>query len=103
MNAYDGHDPMILSQGMRALGDYAGDALLAAWDGCHKIYLAMDEEAAEYFRGDYDHVVEEDLAEIVKNWYDDSCMLRFVEAIWGSPEGCCRFESVIGQGADCDE
>ena len=79
---------------------FAGQALLVAWDGCHKVYLAMDEVAARWFRREYEDVADEDVADTALEWYDGSCMLRFVEAVWGSPDGACRFEPVIEQCED---
>lgn len=61
------------------------EAHLVAYDGCHKIYLAMDEEQAEWFRENYapdtfEGTADEMLATVI-GWYEDSCFLRFVEAV----------------------
>ena len=90
-NQYQPHNADDLGEGWDAVAEYAEDALLAAFDGCHKIYLAMDEEQAEWFRNNYngvhcdDRTVEadaEDLATVVREWYDESCGLRFVNAVF---------------------
>jgi len=61
------------------------EAHLVAYDGCHKIYLAMDEEQAEWFRENYapdtfEGTAEEMLATVI-GWYENSCFLRFVNAV----------------------
>lgn len=59
-------------------------ARLIAWDECHKIYLAMDDTEAEWFRNS-DYTVVEDTPEVmlstVIRWFEDSCPLRFVSAV----------------------
>ena len=60
-------------------------AVLVAWDGCHKIYLALDEQEADWFeqsdgyetfRSDTNRMVSK-----VRSWYKNSCELRFVSAV----------------------
>lgn len=67
------------------VADAIVDAHLVAWDGCHKIYLAMDEEQAEWFHENYSPDIFEGTAEemlaTVANWYENSCFLRFVNAV----------------------
>jgi hypothetical protein len=66
-------------------------AQLIAWDGCHRIYLAMDDASAAEF-DDYEIVVKrgqgfgdlddsEDFYAVVFEWYVQSCPLRFIDAI----------------------
>ena len=88
MKTYKQHDPKNLQQGWEAVKTYAKDAKLIAYDGCHKIYLAMDDESADDFRANYDCIVglRKSFYKIVKEWYEDSCGLRFVEAVWDKPE-----------------
>ncbi len=57
-----------------------------AWDGCHKIYVLMDDEQMKQMASyGYDPLlpVEEPDRELktLKEWYDDSCGLRFISAI----------------------
>ena len=86
--------------------DSIHEAKAIAWDGCHKIYLLMDDEQVAKMREyEYDPLITKDemsdfeMFETVKDWYRDSCGLRFVEAVStveGDPnEG---FETLIGQG-----
>jgi hypothetical protein len=78
------------------------NAHLVATDGCHKIYLAMDEEEAEWFRENYEYVVE-DTAEVmlttVMEWFENSCSLRFVSAVrHNADDPNAGFTHLIEQG-----
>ena len=60
------------------------DAKLVAFDGCHKIYVALDDHSAEMFKKNGYTVVKrepEAMLQIVKKWYRDSCSLRFVSSV----------------------
>jgi len=85
-NEYKEHNADDIDEGFEALKEYAKNAILAAWDGCHKIYLAMDEEKADFFRKNYDVVVEAssiyNIADSVESWFAHSCGLKFVNAVW---------------------
>ena len=100
--------------------DRVAEAKGIAFDTCHKIYVLMDDEQMakmkSYGYGEDDpsalvyasQMSAEDMFATVKRWYEDSCMLKFVQAVStvaGDPnEG---FESLIEQGATdqppCDE
>ena len=64
-----------------------------AWDTCHKIYVLMDDEQmalmAEY---GYDPLISADemsadkMLDTVKEWFDKSCGLRFVNGVSTHPE-----------------
>ena len=70
-------------------------AKLIAFDGCHKIYVAMDDESArelesggytthrsEYFLYKYPPVlIPTAMLNTVKRWYRGSCGLRFVQSM----------------------
>ena len=59
-------------------------AKLVAWDGCHKIYLAMDDEQADWFRKHYPHIQRgfaQNLLDGVLGWYASSCGLRFIQSV----------------------
>lgn len=84
--------------------DAIDDAILIAWDGCHKIYLAMDDYEAKWFAEEYPHVLKADaktmLATIIK-WYEESCPLRFVSAVEHNEENPnAGFTTLVAQGAD---
>lgn len=77
------------------------DAILIGWDGCHKIYLAMDQQAAGILRADYPHVFEGSVAEMtntIHEWWDESCGLRFISGfIAGPKDPDLAFVQLIGQ------
>ncbi len=104
---YEPHNADNLEEGWDAVSEYAEDAILAAWDGCHKIYLAMDEAEGEWFRENYaEHIVEYDdgIVETVKDWWDASCSLRFVSAVWRNEDDPnAGFVSLISQFAEDDD
>ena len=58
-------------------------AQLIAWDGCHRIFLAMDDASTTEFE-DYETVTRDDGKDfytVVFEWYVKSCPLRFIDAI----------------------
>jgi hypothetical protein len=64
------------------------EAEAIAWDNCHKIYILMDTEQVELMRGyGYDPLITneemnpDDMLDKVKEWYEGSCSLRFIEAV----------------------
>ena len=59
-----------------------------AWDTCHKIYILMDSEQVELMRSyGYDPLITSDqmstdeMFEVVEDWYESSCSLRFIDAV----------------------
>lgn len=82
-------------------------AVGVTWDGCHKIYLLMDATSCEYMEGNGYEVhyragcCSADMFDAVRGWWDDSCRLRFVDAIESSGDldgGPVRtYWSIIGQ------
>lgn len=79
-------------------------AHLVAWDGCHKIYLAMDATEADWFRAEYRHVCSapaDEMLAVVGEWWEDSCSLRFVEAVsHNEDDRNAGFVTLIAQFAD---
>jgi hypothetical protein len=64
------------------------EAEAIAWDNCHKIYILMDSEQVELMRGyGYDPIITneemnpDDMFGLVQEWYEDSCSLRFIDAV----------------------
>ena len=86
------------------------DAKAIAWDTCHKIYVLMDDEQVELMRGyEYDPLITkeqatpEEMFATLQEWYEDSCGLRFIDAVSTNHENPnAGFETLIGQG-DFDE
>lgn len=87
--------------------DAINDAHLVAYDGCHKIYLAMDEVEAEWFRNFYEFVVAgsaEVMLDAVIRWYENSCGLRFVTAVRHDAENPnAGYTQLISQFEDLEE
>ena len=86
------------------------DAKAIAFDTCHKIYILMDNEQVELMRGyGYDPLITaeqttpDEMLATLQEWYEDSCGLRFIEAVKTNHEDPnAGFETLIGQG-DFDE
>lgn len=86
------------------------DAKAIAFDTCHKIYLLMDNEQVELMREyGYDPLITtkdstpEEMLATLQEWYEDSCGLRFIDAVSTNHENPnAGFETLIGQG-DFDE
>lgn len=104
---YAPHDADSLIDGWNAVSEYAENCVLIAFDGCHKIYLAMDEAEAKFFRSGYDFIKdnnsENDLMDILDDWYEGSCPLKFIQAVWGNEaEPNDGFVDLISQSAGDD-
>lgn len=82
------------------------DARAITWDTCHKIYLLMDDEQVALMREyEYDPIItweemsDGEMLETLKKWYDESCGLRFIDAVRTNPKNPNDgFETLIGQG-----
>lgn len=103
---YAPHDEDNLIDGWNAVSEYAENCVLIAFDGCHKIYLAMDETEAEFFRNpeNYEFSVENngenDLMDTLTDWYANSCDLKFIQAVWSNEaDPNAGFVSLISQEA----
>ena len=72
-------------------------AKLVAWDGCHKIYVAMDELEAGWFIENYEATFSgtpEEMLDALGDWWESSCHLRFISAVkYG------EFTQLVAQGA----
>lgn len=107
MKTHTEHNSSDLEQGWNAVEEYAQHAHLAAWDTCHKIYLAMDEVEAEWFRNNYEAIKEgspEEIVAEINEWWDASCSLRFVSAVYNNPsDPNAGFVSLIDQFAGYED
>lgn len=101
-----------------------------AWDTCHKIYILMDDQQMALMKEyGYNPLISAsdsnpyDLFEKVQEWYEDSCALRFVNAVqtvdgdanlgftdiipqgWGEDDECedCGYAGCSGVCNDEDE
>lgn len=105
--AYTPHDADNLIDGWNAVSEYAENCVLIAFDGCHKIYLAMDETEAKFFRDpnnyefSFENNGENDLVDILDDWYTNSCDLKFIQAVWHNEDDPnAGFVSLISQMAN---
>ena len=90
------------------------DAKALVFDGCHKIYLSMDDEQTERFRS-YGYGADDgselvliaDVASPIdrlNRWWDRSCGLRFISAVVSEGWGNDSFTPLIEQfELDVDE
>ena len=78
-----------------------------AWDTCHKIYVLMDNDQVELMRKyEYEKIhtysdgmlSEGEMLGLIKEWYEDSCDLRFVQSVRTVPtDPNLGFEDLISQ------
>jgi hypothetical protein len=77
--------------------DILDTAVSITWEGCHKIYIALDQKSHNQFiEYGYEMVAVEDKDEAVnqlQEWWDASCVLRFIDAV----DGDDKFHAVIPQ------
>jgi len=71
--------------GWEKVEQYLANARYQTWDGCHKIYLVMDNVAANIMQN-YDYIMEQPDLNLLHEWFDSSCGLRFIEAVKGNME-----------------
>ena len=91
--------------------DRITNAKAIAWDTCHKIYLLMDSEQVELMRGyGYDPIITneelnpDDMFSLVQEWYENSCSLRFIQAVSTNHiNPNAGFESLVSQFDDYEE
>jgi len=82
-----------------------------AFDTCHKIYVLMDDEQMALMRQyGYDSLISSDemsaeqMYETVSQWYEDSCGLRFIQAVETNHENPNEgFTDIVAQGADWED
>lgn len=82
------------------LSEWVEMAHSIAWDECHKIYILMDEKQTEKMR-EYGYtpvlVNPDDSLETILDWYEDSCGLRFINAISTQADGTDKYHQVVAQ------
>ena len=72
-----------------------------SWDGCHKLYLNMDKEQHDKMMGyGYDLTIINNNPYIttqkLEEWFEDSCSLRFIDAIFSDGESD-KFVTLVPQ------
>ena len=86
------------------IADATATAKGIAFDGCHKIYILMDDAQMDLMREyGYDPLISSsqmtpnEMTDTVVKWFEESCGLRFVYAV-STVKGDSEFDTVIGQG-----
>jgi hypothetical protein len=83
-----------------SLTDLIEQASTVAWDGCHKIYLNMDiEQTGKMIGYGYSNMIGGTTwakQDAVFRWYEDSCSLRFIDAVFTEGDGD-KFVVVVSQ------
>ena len=85
------------------------EAKAITWDTCHKIYILLDEkQITQSVEWGYDPIIRVtnvyDALATLKQWYAESCSLKFVRAVRtvaGNPND--GYESIIPQDAEEQE
>ena len=96
-------------ENLELVKERVSEAKAIAWDTCHKIYLLMDDEQVELMRGyEYDPLItkeemtSEEMLSTLEKWYEDSCGLRFIEAVSTNHiDPNAGFESLVEQDFVC--
>lgn len=93
--------------GWGAVEEAAQTAYSISFDGCHKIYMAMDKEQEAWFVKHYKTTVHgspEEMVAQIKEWYEESCGLKFVSTVrTNHADPNAGYASPIPQGYDPDE
>ena len=79
------------------------NSVLLAWDGCHKIYVVMDEHSARWFSHEYRNTAQGDfdtMMNTLHDWWDESCELRFIQSMSNGGNDCDDFDDLIPQFAE---
>lgn len=82
-----------------------------AFDGCHKIYVLLDYRQVRLMREyEYAHIetsdmrTEEEMLATLKEWFEKSCALRFVQSVESGYENADdMYDTLIEQGATDEE
>jgi hypothetical protein len=85
--------------------EYTNEAKGIAYDTCHKIYILMDDNQVALMREyEYDPLITADqmdpaeLATVVMKWFQDSCGLKFISAVYSDKSiGTDGFVDVVEQ------
>lgn len=96
---------------MALIEEYLSRASGIAWDGCHKIYVLMDDEQmADMQRYGYDPLIWADTTTpevmliTIEEWYEESCGLRFISAVETNHDNPnAGYRDLISQGEGWNE
>jgi hypothetical protein len=89
--------------------EYTDEAKGIAFDGCHKIYVLMDDEQMELMK-EYGYGAENpnflvsssqldpaEMATVAMSWFKDSCGLRFIQGVRTDEDPSKGFFDIIAQ------
>jgi hypothetical protein len=95
---------IIRKSGLRS---YTANAKAIAFDNCHKIYVLMDDQQVAVMREyEYDPLITseemspKEMYDKVADWFEESCGLRFIQAVYTTRDGEPEFVSIVAQGED---
>ena len=79
-----------------------------SWDGCHKMYLNMDKAQHDKMMDlGYSLTIINNNPYIttqkIEEWYEDSCSLRFIDAVFSNDDNTDKFVTVVPQFYQEDE
>lgn len=95
--------------------EYTNEAKGIAFDGCHKIYVLMDDNQMDlmkrygYGEDNPNYLISSsqlnpvELATVAMSWYKDSCGLRFIQAVYSDEHGFIDIISQFEDNEDEDE
>ena len=100
---------MLTIQQRLAIPELCETAKGIAWDTCHKIYILLSREEVEQMKEyGYEALITSDeatpvqLAATVFDWYDNSCGLRFINAV-DTEDGNPVFTTIVPQFSEESE
>lgn len=84
------------------LEELVAQSFSVSWDSCHKIYLNMDLQQHNKMVGyGYELTVLNSNPSLtmqkVEEWYEDSCSLRFIDAVFTEDHNTDKFVTVVPQ------
>lgn len=85
---------------MPKVSEIVKEARLVAYDDCHKIYLAMDDDQAKWFKKHYPNVVSgtpDEMLDALGRWWKEACPSRFITAVY-TRDTKDDFVEVVAQG-----
>lgn len=92
-------ETLTLEEMFEEVREHTETAKLIAFDGCHKIYVAMTDSDAHWFFEHGGYTLAKEAPEVMfiqlQEWYDKSCGLKFINAVDNGD-----FIQLVPQGAE---
>lgn len=76
--------------------DAVSRSLGMSFDGCHKIYLAMDENQVHVMDDNGEKRHDPDYL-LLRDWWEQTCPLRFIQAVYTDDLGNDEYVRVVPQ------